>query len=67
VIWLGIVVLVALVLVHLTGLQWIDPVAAMLVASTILVTGIHLEPEDRVRPGERLSRAGSGTVATAER
>jgi cation diffusion facilitator family transporter len=38
----SIVVLVALVLVHVTGLQWIDPVAALLVASVILMTGIRL-------------------------
>ena len=38
----SIVVLLALVLVHATGLQWIDPVAALLVASAILVTGIRL-------------------------
>jgi len=38
----SIVVLVALVLVHVTGFQWIDPVAALLVASVILVTGIRL-------------------------
>ena len=35
-------VLVALVLVHITGLQWIDPVAALVVAATIVVTGIKL-------------------------
>ena len=35
-------VLVALVLVQITGLQWIDPVAALLVAAAIVVTGIKL-------------------------
>jgi cation diffusion facilitator family transporter len=35
-------VLVALVLVHFTGLEWIDPVAALIVASTIVLTGIKL-------------------------
>lgn len=38
----SIAVLVALVLVHLTGLQWIDPVAALLVAALILLTGVRL-------------------------
>src|SRR5579875_4009955 len=46
----SIVVLVALVLVHLTGAQWIDPVAALLVASAIVVTGLRL----LVRSGEAL-------------
>lgn len=35
-------VLVALILVQITGLQWIDPVAALVVAATIVVTGIKL-------------------------
>jgi cation diffusion facilitator family transporter len=35
-------VLVALVLVDLTGQQWIDPVAALLVAAVIVVTGVRL-------------------------
>jgi cation diffusion facilitator family transporter len=35
-------VLVALVLVKLTGAQWLDPVVALLVAATILFTGIRL-------------------------
>lgn len=35
-------VLVALVLVKVTGEQWIDPVAALLVAATIVVTGLRL-------------------------
>jgi cation diffusion facilitator family transporter len=43
-------VLVALVLVRATGAQWIDPVAALLVASTIVVTGARL----LVRSGEVL-------------
>jgi cation diffusion facilitator family transporter len=43
-------VLVALVLVKVTGAQWIDPVAALLVASTIIVTGVRL----LVRSGEVL-------------
>lgn len=43
-------VLVALVLVKVTGAQWIDPVAALLVASTILITGLRL----LVRSGEVL-------------
>jgi cation diffusion facilitator family transporter len=43
-------VLVALVLVKATGAQWIDPVAALLVASTIVVTGARL----LVRSGEVL-------------
>jgi cation diffusion facilitator family transporter len=44
------VVLVALVLVDLTGAQWIDPVAALLVAAVIVVTGVRL----LVRSGEVL-------------
>jgi cation diffusion facilitator family transporter len=43
-------VLVALLLVKATGAQWIDPVAALLVASTIVVTGVRL----LVRSGEVL-------------
>ncbi len=35
-------VLVALVLVDLTGAQWLDPAVALLVASGILVTGVRL-------------------------
>lgn len=43
-------VLVALILVKVTGAQWIDPVAALLVASTIVITGVRL----LVRAGEVL-------------
>ncbi len=35
-------VLLALVLVKLTGAQWIDPVVALIVAAAILVTGVRL-------------------------
>jgi cation diffusion facilitator family transporter len=35
-------VLVALVLVKLTGAQWLDPVVALIVAAAILVTGVRL-------------------------
>ncbi len=35
-------VLLALVLVKTTGAQWIDPVAALLVASVIVITGMRL-------------------------
>ncbi len=38
----SLVVLVALVLVKVTGAQWIDPVAALLVAAGIVVTGMRL-------------------------
>ena len=38
----SIVVLVALVLVAATGQHWIDPVAALLVACAIVVTGVRL-------------------------
>ncbi len=38
----SLVVLVALVLVKITGAQWIDPVAALLVAAGIVVTGMRL-------------------------
>lgn len=44
------VVLVALVLVHATGAQWIDPVAALVVACVIVVAGVRL----LVRAGEVL-------------
>ena len=43
-------VLTALVLVQITGAQWIDPVAALLVAASIVVTGLRL----LVRSGEVL-------------
>ena len=43
-------VLAALILVKATGAQWIDPVAALLVASSIIVTGLRL----LVRSGEVL-------------
>ena len=43
-------VLVALVLVQATGAQWIDPVAALVVAAAILFTGLRL----LVRAGEVL-------------
>lgn len=46
----SVVVLFALVLVQITGEQWIDPVAALLVASAIVVTGMRL----LVRAGEVL-------------
>ncbi len=35
-------VLIALVLVKVTGAQWIDPVVALLVAAAIVVTGVRL-------------------------
>src|SRR5437660_7857911 len=35
-------VLLALVLVKLTGAQWLDPVAALIVAAAIVVTGVRL-------------------------
>lgn len=43
-------VLAALILVKATGAQWIDPVAALVVASAIVVTGLRL----LVRSGEVL-------------
>jgi cation diffusion facilitator family transporter len=46
----SLVVLVALVLVDATGDQWIDPVAALLVAAAISVTGVRL----MIRSGEVL-------------
>jgi cation diffusion facilitator family transporter len=46
----SLVVLVALVLVKVTGAQWIDPAAALLVAASILATGVRL----LVRSGEVL-------------
>ncbi len=44
------VVLVALLLVKVTGAEWIDPAAALLVAASILATGVRL----LVRSGEVL-------------
>jgi cation diffusion facilitator family transporter len=38
----SVTVLVALVLVDVTGDQWIDPVAALIVAAAIVVTGVRL-------------------------
>jgi cation diffusion facilitator family transporter len=38
----SVAVLIALILVDVTGLQWIDPVAALLVAAAIVVTGVRL-------------------------
>lgn len=43
-------VLVALILVQVTGAQWIDPVAALVVSAVIVVTGLRL----LVRSGEVL-------------
>jgi len=72
----SIVVVVALVLVHVTGLQWIDPVAALLVASVILVTGIRLvaraggvlvdqslPPEETAAIAAAIERFGGRSVA----
>jgi len=44
------VVLIALILVQATGAQWIDPVAALLVALAIVITGLRL----LIRAGEVL-------------
>ncbi|MGC9220081.1 MAG: cation diffusion facilitator family transporter [Solirubrobacteraceae bacterium] len=44
------VVLTALILVQATGIQWIDPVAALLVSATIVTTGVRL----LIRSGEVL-------------
>lgn len=38
-------VLVALVLIHMTGARWIDPLAALLVAIYVFLTGVHLLSE----------------------
>jgi cation diffusion facilitator family transporter len=46
----SLVVLVALVLVDVTGAQWIDPVAALIVAAAISVSGVRL----MIRSGEVL-------------
>ena len=46
----SIAVFVALLLVDLTGAEWIDPVAALIVAAVIVVTGVRLI----VRSGEVL-------------
>ena len=40
--WTSAGVLVALVLVALTGAQWLDPVMALIVAATIVPTGVRL-------------------------
>jgi cation diffusion facilitator family transporter len=46
----SLVVLVALVLVDVTGVEWIDPVAALIVAAAISVSGVRL----MIRSGEVL-------------
>jgi cation diffusion facilitator family transporter len=54
-------VLVALVLVDLTGAQWLDPAVALLVAAVILVTGVRLTSRsgqvlvDQALPPEEVS------------
>jgi cation diffusion facilitator family transporter len=54
-------VLVALVLVAATGQQWIDPVAALMVAGAIVLTGVRLLKGagqvlvDQALPGEQVS------------
>jgi len=53
-------VLVGLVLVKITGAQWLDPVVALAVASTIVVTGVRLLARssrvlvDEALPGEEV-------------
>ncbi|HWD85408.1 MAG TPA: cation diffusion facilitator family transporter [Solirubrobacteraceae bacterium] len=55
------IVLLALVLVDATGQQWIDPVAALLVAAAIVITGVRLLTGagqvlvDQALPGEEVT------------
>jgi cation diffusion facilitator family transporter len=55
------IVLLALVLVDATGEQWIDPVAALLVAGAIVITGVRLLTGagqvlvDQALPGEQVT------------
>jgi cation diffusion facilitator family transporter len=62
-------VLVALVLVKATGVQWIDPAMALAVAATIVVTGVRLLNKssrvlvDEALPGEEVDQIRD-TIAT---
>ncbi len=59
-------VLVALVLVGLTGAQWLDPVVALVVAGAILVTGVRLlRGSSRVLLDEALPPAEVGAIREA--
>ncbi|MBV8604522.1 MAG: cation transporter [Pelomonas sp.] len=53
-VWTSAGVLVGLAGVHLTGWQWLDPLAALVVAANVLREGVHL-----------LGRAGSGLMDEA--
>jgi cation diffusion facilitator family transporter len=41
-VWTSVGVVIGLVLVHITGVQWLDPVIALLIAVNVLHTGYHL-------------------------
>jgi cation diffusion facilitator family transporter len=59
-------VLVALVLVKLTGADWIDPVVALIVAAAILVTGVRLlNSSSRVLVDESLPADEIGAIRAA--
>jgi cation diffusion facilitator family transporter len=66
-------VLLALVLVDITHAQWIDPVAALLVAAMIVVTGVKLVIRagqvlvDQALPPEEVAQIRSCIEAFAER
>ena len=66
-------VLVALVLVHLTGAQWLDPAIALAVAAAIVVTGVGLLTRssrvlvDRSLPGDEVEAIRSAIEAFGPR
>ncbi len=66
-------VLIALVLVDLTGAQWLDPVVALLVASGILVMGVRLAMRsgqvlvDQALPPDEVSAICTAIEPFAER
>jgi cation diffusion facilitator family transporter len=66
-------VLLALVLIKLTGAQWIDPVVALIVAATIVVTGLRLLTRstrvlvDEALPAEEVASIRAAIAEFADR
>jgi cation diffusion facilitator family transporter len=66
-------VLGALILVDVTGAQWIDPVAALIVASVIVITGLRLLTRagqvlvDQSLPADAVTRVEAEIAGFAER
>jgi cation diffusion facilitator family transporter len=69
----SVVVLVALILVQITGMQWIDPAAALVVAAAIVVTGVRLLTRagqvlvDQSLPPEEVSAIRTAIESFADR